>query len=61
VDAQPSAPQDDDQAAQPTAVRTVTGRAHDGDDLFDPGRIGGVAQTLVARRATGVKARHRRW
>jgi hypothetical protein len=61
VDAQPSAPEDHDQAAQLTDVTAVAGRVHDGDGLFDSGRIGGAAQTLVARRATGVKARHRRW
>ena len=60
VDAQPGAPENHDQAAQPAAVIAVTGRAHDGDDLLDLGRIGGVPQTLVARRATGVESRHRR-
>jgi len=30
VDAEPGAPEDHDQAAQPTPVRTVAGRAHDG-------------------------------
>ena len=34
--------------------------AHDGDDLFDLGRIGGVALALVARRSTGMESRHRR-
>jgi hypothetical protein len=61
VDPQSRTPENHDQAAQPTAVRTVSGRAHDGDDLLDLGWIGGVAQALVARRATGVKAGHRRW
>jgi len=41
-------------------VRSVAGAAHDGDDLFDVGRIGGIAQTLVARRVAGVASRHRR-
>ena len=30
-----------------SSVRVVAGRAHDGDDLFDFGRIGGIAETLV--------------
>jgi hypothetical protein len=60
VDAQPCAPQDHDQPAQSTAVRTVTGPAHDGDDLLHFGWIGGVPQTLVAGRTTGMKARHGR-
>ena len=60
VDAQPGPPQHHDQAAQPAAVRVVAGRAHDRDDLLDLRRIGRVAQTLVARRATGVEAGHGR-
>jgi hypothetical protein len=60
LDPQPGTPQDHDQAAQATAVRAVTGGAHDGDDLLDLRRIGRVAQTLVAGRATGVEAWHRR-
>ena len=31
----------------------VAGAAHDGNDLLDRGRIGGIAHPLVARRATG--------
>jgi hypothetical protein len=42
------------------AVRSVAGGAHDGDDLFDLGRIGRVAQTLVAWSVAGVESRQRR-
>jgi hypothetical protein len=35
----------------------VAGGAHDGDDLFDLGRIGRVAQTLVAWSVAGVGIR----
>jgi hypothetical protein len=35
-------------------VRVVTGGAHEGDDLFHLRRIGRIAQTLVARRSTGM-------
>ena len=48
-------PEDHDEAAEPSAVRGVAGGAHDGDDLLDLGRVGGVALALVAWRATGVK------
>ena len=41
VDAQPCAPQDDDQRAEPAAVRIATGGAHRSDDFLDLGRIGG--------------------
>jgi hypothetical protein len=34
--------------------------SHDGDNLLDLRRVGGVAPVFVARRATGVKPRHRR-
>jgi hypothetical protein len=37
----------------------IAGGAHDGDDLLDLRRIGGVAQALVARRATHPESRHR--
>jgi hypothetical protein len=60
VDAQAGTPQDRDQAAQPTAVWTVAGGAHDGDDRLDPGWIGGIPDTLVALRPAGVESRHRR-
>ena len=60
LDAHSSSPQDHDQTAQSTAVRVVTGRAHDGDDLLDLRRIGRLAQTLVARSLTRVESGHRR-
>jgi hypothetical protein len=41
-------------------VCVVAGGSHDGDDLLDLGRIGRIAQPLVARRMTGVEAWHRR-
>ena len=59
VDAQPGAPEHDDQPAYPQAVRRGAGLSHDGDDLLDGGWIGGIAAALVARRSAGVEARHR--
>jgi hypothetical protein len=58
-DAQPSAPQDHHhpRSRWPCAASPA---AHDGDDLIDLWRIGRIAQTLVARRSTSVKAGHRR-
>jgi hypothetical protein len=41
-------------------VTTVASRAHDGDNLFDCGRVGGIANALVARRTAGAESRHRR-
>jgi hypothetical protein len=61
LNAQPRSPQDRDQGAKPPAMRSVAGTAHDGDDLFDLGRIGRVAQAFVARRVAGVESRHCRW
>jgi hypothetical protein len=58
VNAQPGSPQHDDQAAQPATVDAIAGAAHHRNDLLDRGRIGRVAQTLVARRPTGVKLWH---
>jgi hypothetical protein len=60
VDTQPRAPEHDDQGPKPTPVRAVARGAHDGDDLLDGRRIGRIAEPLVARRAAGVKSRHRR-
>jgi hypothetical protein len=59
VDAQPGAPEHDDQAAHPQTVPRGAGLAHDSDDLLDGGWIGGIATALVARRSAGVEARHR--
>src|SRR4051812_34893113 len=42
------------------AVGSAAGGAHDGDDLFDLRPVGRVAQTLVARRLTGMEPRQRR-
>jgi hypothetical protein len=52
-DAQPGAPEQHDQRPHAGAMDPVAGLAHDGDDLLDRGRIGRVAQSLVARRASG--------
>jgi hypothetical protein len=41
-------------------VRSVAGGAHDGDDLLDLRRIGGIAQTFVAWGVSRVESRHRR-
>jgi hypothetical protein len=60
LDAQPGPPQDHNQSAQPAAVRVVTGGAHNGDDLLHLRWIGRVAQTLVARRSTGMESAHGR-
>src|SRR5688500_4321423 len=54
ADAQPGAPEHDDQAAQPAAVEAVAGAAHDGDDLLDRRWVCGVADPLVARRPAGM-------
>jgi hypothetical protein len=60
VDAQPGAPEHDDQPAHPQAVRRGAGLAHDGDGLLDLRRIDGRTTALVPRRTIGVEARHRR-
>ena len=52
LDAQPGTPEDHDQATQASPVRVVAGRAHDGDDLLDLGRIGGI---LHLPAATGLE------
>ena len=59
ADAQASAPEHDDQPAQPATVDTVAGVTHHGDDLLDRRRVGGVAHPLVARRPPGVELRQR--
>ena len=60
LDAQPGAPQHDDHRSHAPAVTVIAGVAHDRDDLLHRGRVGRVAHPLVARRAPGVVARHRR-
>jgi hypothetical protein len=59
ADPEPGAPQHHDQGTQPCTVWTVAGGAHDGDDLLDRGRIGRVAEALVARGSPLVIAGHR--
>jgi hypothetical protein len=53
VDAEPGAPVHRDQGSPAGAVGAVAGLAHDRDYLLDRGRIGWVAQPLVARRPPG--------
>ena len=60
LDAQPAAPEHDDQGAQASAVAVGAGLAHHRDDLLHGRRIGWVAQPLVARRTAGVVAGERR-
>jgi hypothetical protein len=60
LDAQPSAPKHDDHRAQPPPVLVLGGVAHDGNDLIDGGRVGGVADALVARRPARVIPGHGR-
>jgi hypothetical protein len=59
LDPQPSAPQHDDQRAQPAAVAIVAHLAHNRHDLIDRGRVGRVQATLVCRLAPGVIAQER--
>ena len=49
ADPQPGARQHDDQATQALSVGALTGGAHDGDDLFDAGRVCRIAHPVVAR------------
>jgi hypothetical protein len=51
LDAQASAPQHDDQTANPSAMDAGPGLAHDRNDLLSRRRIGRVTDPLVARRA----------
>jgi hypothetical protein len=50
ADAQPGAPQQDDQRAESMAIGPVPDRAHDGHNFLDRGRTGWVLFALVARR-----------
>ena len=43
----PAPRRDHDQPAQPTAMRTLAGGAHDGDDLLHLGRVGGIPDALL--------------
>src|SRR5215211_2395013 len=56
LDAQAGGPEDDDHRSHAPAVTVVGAVAHDRHDLVDHGRVGGIAQPLVARRAAGVVA-----
>src|SRR5215211_2573658 len=53
VDAESRAPEQHDQRTHARAVGSFASPAHDRHDLLDRGRIGRVAQPLVARRAPG--------
>jgi hypothetical protein len=57
ADAQPGAPQHDDQAAQPATVCRVAGAPQHGDDLLGRGWIDRVAHPRVARRPARVQRR----
>jgi hypothetical protein len=59
LDPQSSAPQHDDQRAQPAAMAIVARLAHNRHDLIDRGRVGRVQATFVCRLAPGVIARER--
>ncbi|MDQ6840899.1 MAG: hypothetical protein M3025_00540 [Actinomycetota bacterium] len=59
ADAQPGAPEQDDQRSKPVTVGTVADPAHDGDDLLNGRRIGRVFLALVAWWAASVIAGHR--
>jgi hypothetical protein len=60
VNAESAAPEHDDQRAHTPPVEALHGEAHDGDDLLDGRRVGGIELALVARRAPGVIARQGR-
>jgi hypothetical protein len=47
LNAQPAAPQHDDQCSQPEAMPIVAGLAHDRDDLFHGRRVGGIEPPLL--------------
>ena len=55
-DAQPSTPQNDDEAAHPITVDASAGVAHHSNDFLNPRGIRRVAQTLVTWRAPCVVA-----
>ena len=57
VDPEPGSPKHDDQRAQPPTINAVPRRSHDGDDLFDRRRVGGITDALVARRRPAWKRR----
>jgi hypothetical protein len=59
ADAQPGAPEKDDQRAGAQAVDGGAGVAHDRDDLFDRRRVRRIAAALVTRRTACVMTGHR--
>jgi hypothetical protein len=60
LDPNARAPQHNDQTSHPPAVMTISGLAHDRDDLLDRGRIRRIPAALVGRDPPGVIARRRR-
>jgi hypothetical protein len=58
VDPNARAPQHNDQTAHPPAVTSVSGLAHDRDDLVDRGRIGRVTAAFVWWDPAGMMAGH---
>jgi len=60
LDAQPSAPQDNDHRPHAPAVTVIGSVTHHRHDLVHRGRVGRVSESLVAWRAAGVIARQRR-
>jgi hypothetical protein len=50
ADPQPSAPEDDNHAAQPDALEIAPGGVHHRDDLLDGWRVRSVPEAFVARR-----------
>jgi hypothetical protein len=58
ADAQPRAPEHNDQAPQPEAIDVLAAGPRHGDDLLDRGWVRRVSQSFVARRASLVIARH---
>jgi hypothetical protein len=55
VDPKPGAPQHHDQGGEAMAVAIVAGLAHDGDDLINGRRIGGIAPALVTQGDPGAE------
>jgi len=56
ADPHPRTPEQEDQRPETVAVRAIANRPHDGDDLLDRRRVGGILLALVARRAPSVVA-----
>jgi hypothetical protein len=60
VNPQTGSPKHHDHTTHPPAVTTVSGLAHDRDDLVDRGRIRRIPATLVRWDPPGMMAGHRR-